>query len=141
MCLGEQLARTELFIFLPPLLQKFTFRPPENEKLSLKFRVSLTLAPVSHRLLCCSPRLKLLGQGVKESRKVGLSPLRHGACSEVREQHPVPLGQIPRTGHRGTCIQALPSQWDLEEISYIVIPFSSEDLKWTMIPSLKEKLL
>uniref|UniRef100_A0A8B9YQ53 Cytochrome P450 2J2 n=1 Tax=Bos mutus grunniens TaxID=30521 RepID=A0A8B9YQ53_BOSMU len=55
MCLGEQLARTELFIFFTSLLQKFTFRPPENEKLSLKFRVSLTLAPVSHRL-CAVPR-------------------------------------------------------------------------------------
>ncbi|XP_069449028.1 cytochrome P450 2J2-like isoform X2 [Ovis canadensis] len=55
MCLGEQLARTELFIFFTSLLQKFTFRPPENEKLSLKFRVSLTLAPASHRL-CAVPR-------------------------------------------------------------------------------------
>uniref|UniRef100_A0AAA9SWA0 Cytochrome P450 2J2-like n=1 Tax=Bos taurus TaxID=9913 RepID=A0AAA9SWA0_BOVIN len=55
MCLGEQLARAELFIFFTSLLQKFTFRPPENEKLSLKFRVSLTLAPVSHRL-CAVPR-------------------------------------------------------------------------------------
>ncbi|XP_060977721.1 cytochrome P450 2J2-like isoform X2 [Dama dama] len=55
MCLGEQLARTELFIFFTSLLQKFTFRPPENEKLSLKFRVSLTLAPVSHQL-CAVPR-------------------------------------------------------------------------------------
>ncbi|XP_070324185.1 cytochrome P450 2J2-like isoform X2 [Odocoileus virginianus] len=55
MCLGEQLARTELFIFFTSLLQNFTFRPPENENLSLKFRVSLTLAPVSHRL-CAVPR-------------------------------------------------------------------------------------
>ncbi|KAB0359668.1 hypothetical protein FD754_003824 [Muntiacus muntjak] len=55
MCLGEQLARTELFIFFTSLLQKFTFRPPENEKLSLKFRMSMTLSPVSHRL-CAVPR-------------------------------------------------------------------------------------
>ncbi|XP_055259214.1 cytochrome P450 2J2-like [Moschus berezovskii] len=56
MCLGEQLARTELFIFFTSLLQKFTFRPPENEKLSLKFRASLTNSPVSYRL-CAIPRV------------------------------------------------------------------------------------
>ena len=55
MCLGEQLARTELFIFFTSLLQKFTFRPPDNEELSLKFRMGLTLSPVSHRL-CAVPR-------------------------------------------------------------------------------------
>ncbi|XP_007106203.1 cytochrome P450 2J2 isoform X1 [Physeter macrocephalus] len=55
MCLGEQLARTELFIFFTSLVQKFTFRPPNNEKLSLNFRMSLTISPVSHRL-CAVPR-------------------------------------------------------------------------------------
>ncbi|XP_070324178.1 cytochrome P450 2J2-like isoform X2 [Odocoileus virginianus] len=55
MCLGEQLARTELFIFFTSLLQKFTFRPPDNEELSLKFRMGLTLSPVSHHL-CAVPR-------------------------------------------------------------------------------------
>ncbi|XP_057568626.1 cytochrome P450 2J2-like [Hippopotamus amphibius kiboko] len=54
-CLGEQLARTELFLFFTSLVQKFTFRPPKNEKLSLNFRMSLTLSPVSHRL-CAVPR-------------------------------------------------------------------------------------
>ncbi|XP_057639862.1 cytochrome P450 2J4-like isoform X1 [Chionomys nivalis] len=55
-CLGEQLARSELFIFFTTLLQNFTFKPPINEKLSLKFRNGLTLTPVSHRL-CAVPRL------------------------------------------------------------------------------------
>ena len=55
MCLGEQLARTELFIFFTSLLQKFTFRPPDNEELSLKFRMGLTLSPVSH-WLCAVPQ-------------------------------------------------------------------------------------
>uniref|UniRef100_A0A8C2P5I1 Cytochrome P450 2J2 n=1 Tax=Capra hircus TaxID=9925 RepID=A0A8C2P5I1_CAPHI len=55
MCLGEQLARTELFIFFTSLLQNFTFRPPENEKLSIKLRASLTNSPVSYRL-CAIPR-------------------------------------------------------------------------------------
>ncbi|CAH6790546.1 cytochrome P450 2J3 [Phodopus roborovskii] len=55
-CLGEQLARSELFIFFTALMQKFTFKPPVNEKLSLKFRMGLTLNPVSHNL-CAVPRL------------------------------------------------------------------------------------
>uniref|UniRef100_A0A8C8TJU4 Cytochrome P450 2J2-like n=1 Tax=Peromyscus maniculatus bairdii TaxID=230844 RepID=A0A8C8TJU4_PERMB len=54
-CLGEQLARSELFIFFTSLMQKFTFKPPVNEK-SLKFRMSLTLSPVSYRI-CAVPRL------------------------------------------------------------------------------------
>ncbi|KAM7324678.1 hypothetical protein ACRRTK_016983 [Alexandromys fortis] len=55
-CLGEQLARSELFIFITSLIQKFTFKPPVNEKLSLQFRMSVTLSPVSHRI-CAIPRL------------------------------------------------------------------------------------
>ncbi|KAM6219185.1 cytochrome P450 2J2-like isoform 1-T1 [Rhynchocyon petersi] len=55
-CLGEQLARTELFIFFTSFLQKFTFRPPANEKLNLKSRSAVTLAPVSYRI-CAVPRV------------------------------------------------------------------------------------
>ncbi|XP_052572650.1 cytochrome P450 2J3 isoform X3 [Peromyscus californicus insignis] len=55
-CLGEQLARSELFIFITSLIQKFTFKPPVNEKLSLQFRMSVTVSPVSHRI-CAIPRL------------------------------------------------------------------------------------
>ncbi|KAM6219189.1 cytochrome P450 2J2-like [Rhynchocyon petersi] len=55
-CLGEQLARTELFIFFIAFLQKFTFRPPPNEKLSLNFRAGITISPVSHRI-CAVPRV------------------------------------------------------------------------------------
>ncbi|CAO2588148.1 Cytochrome P450 2J6 [Lemmus lemmus] len=55
-CLGEQLARSELFIFFTALMQNFTFKPSVNEKLSLKFRMGLTLSPVSHHL-CAVPRL------------------------------------------------------------------------------------
>ncbi|XP_021016868.1 cytochrome P450 2J3-like [Mus caroli] len=54
-CPGEQLARSELFIVFTALMQKFTFKPPINEKLSLKFRIGLTLSPVSHRI-CAVPR-------------------------------------------------------------------------------------
>ncbi|XP_066232519.1 cytochrome P450 2J2-like [Saccopteryx leptura] len=54
-CLGEQLAKSELFIFFTSLLQKFTFQPPDNEELSLEFRLGVTNAPVSYRL-CAVPR-------------------------------------------------------------------------------------
>ncbi|XP_012662666.1 cytochrome P450 2J2-like [Otolemur garnettii] len=54
-CLGEQLARTELFIFFISFMQKFTFKAPDNEKLSLEFREGLTLTPVKHQL-CAVPR-------------------------------------------------------------------------------------
>ncbi|XP_012877718.1 PREDICTED: cytochrome P450 2J2-like [Dipodomys ordii] len=50
-CLGEQLARSELFIFFTSLLQKFTFKPPQNEKLSLKARMSIPHSPPSY-LIC-----------------------------------------------------------------------------------------
>ena len=68
MCLGEQLARTELFIFFTSLLQKFTFMPPENEKLSLKFRASLTSSPASYRL-CAIPRAWNCPEGKGKERK------------------------------------------------------------------------
>ncbi|XP_027457800.2 cytochrome P450 2J2 [Zalophus californianus] len=54
-CLGEQLAKSELFIFFTSLVQKFTFRTPNNEKLSLKFRTGLTISPVNHQL-CAVPQ-------------------------------------------------------------------------------------
>ncbi|XP_029395932.1 cytochrome P450 2J5 isoform X3 [Mus pahari] len=55
-CLGEQLAKSELFIFFSTLMQKFTFKPPINEKLSLKFRMGVNLSPVSYRI-CAIPRV------------------------------------------------------------------------------------
>ncbi|XP_075396066.1 cytochrome P450 2J2-like [Tenrec ecaudatus] len=54
-CLGEQLARSELFIFFTSFLQKFTFKAPANEKLTQKYKMGLTLAPASYRL-CAVPR-------------------------------------------------------------------------------------
>nr|KAF6381619.1 cytochrome P450 family 2 subfamily J member 2 [Pipistrellus kuhlii] len=53
-CLGEQLARAELFIFFTSLLQKFTFKPPDNEELSLEIRMGVTISPVEHRLRAVS---------------------------------------------------------------------------------------
>ncbi|XP_077202168.1 cytochrome P450 2J2 [Paroedura picta] len=54
-CLGEQLARMELFIFFTALLQKFTFQAPENVTLNLDFRMGLTLCPQPYRI-CILPR-------------------------------------------------------------------------------------
>ncbi|XP_051855520.1 cytochrome P450 2J4-like [Antechinus flavipes] len=54
-CLGEQLARAELFIFFTSLLQKFTFQPPPNTQLSLDFRFGLTISPVPYKI-CAIPR-------------------------------------------------------------------------------------
>ncbi|XP_010178715.1 PREDICTED: cytochrome P450 2J2-like [Mesitornis unicolor] len=44
-CPGEQLARTELFIFFTALLQKFTFQAPAASKLTFAFTLSLTRCP------------------------------------------------------------------------------------------------
>ncbi|XP_062437342.1 cytochrome P450 2J2-like [Rhea pennata] len=44
-CPGEQLARTELFIFFTALLQKFTFRAPAHVALTFEFTLSLTRCP------------------------------------------------------------------------------------------------
>nr|XP_061806329.1 cytochrome P450 2K1-like [Nerophis lumbriciformis] len=52
-CLGESLARMELFIFFVTLLQHFRFRPPAGvpeDRLDLTPRVGLSLGPTPHRL-------------------------------------------------------------------------------------------
>uniref|UniRef100_A0A8B9VWC5 Cytochrome P450 subfamily 2 J19 n=1 Tax=Anas zonorhyncha TaxID=75864 RepID=A0A8B9VWC5_9AVES len=54
-CPGEQLARTELFIFFTALLQKFTFQVPAGAKLSFAFTLSLTRCPRPFQL-CALPR-------------------------------------------------------------------------------------
>ncbi|XP_027708530.1 cytochrome P450 2J2-like [Vombatus ursinus] len=55
-CLGEQLARAELFLFFTCLLQKFTFQAPLNTKLSLDPEVRVTTAPASYQI-CAIPRV------------------------------------------------------------------------------------
>ncbi|XP_072199110.1 cytochrome P450 2J2-like [Excalfactoria chinensis] len=54
-CLGELLARAELFLFFTALLQKFTFQAPPDTILDLKFTMGMTLAPQPYKI-CAVPR-------------------------------------------------------------------------------------
>uniref|UniRef100_A0A8C2ZR00 Cytochrome P450 2K1-like n=1 Tax=Cyclopterus lumpus TaxID=8103 RepID=A0A8C2ZR00_CYCLU len=56
-CVGESLARMELFIFFVSLLQHFRFTPPSGvseDELDLTPRVGFTLNPVAHALCAVS---------------------------------------------------------------------------------------
>ncbi|XP_029939433.1 cytochrome P450 2J6-like [Salarias fasciatus] len=55
MCLGEPLAKMELFLFFTALLQRFTFSPPPGEKPSLEYTLGATRCPKPYRL-CAVPR-------------------------------------------------------------------------------------
>uniref|UniRef100_A0A4W6D3X5 Uncharacterized protein n=1 Tax=Lates calcarifer TaxID=8187 RepID=A0A4W6D3X5_LATCA len=54
-CLGEQLARMELFLFFTSLLQRFSFSAPAGEQPSLEFKLGATRFPKPYRL-CAEPR-------------------------------------------------------------------------------------
>ncbi|XP_076134266.1 cytochrome P450 2J2-like isoform X1 [Alosa pseudoharengus] len=54
-CLGEQLARMELFLFFTSLLHRFSFSAPEGVEPSLEFRFGVTRTPQPYQL-CAVPR-------------------------------------------------------------------------------------
>ncbi|KAL2089587.1 hypothetical protein ACEWY4_014275 [Coilia grayii] len=54
-CLGEQLARMELFLFFTSLLQRFSFSAPDGVEPSLDYRLGATLSPKPYQL-CAIPR-------------------------------------------------------------------------------------
>ncbi|XP_063056816.1 cytochrome P450 2J4-like [Engraulis encrasicolus] len=54
-CLGEQLARMELFLIFTSLLQRFSFSPPEGVEPSLESRLAVTHCPKPYQL-CAVPR-------------------------------------------------------------------------------------
>ncbi|XP_073332397.1 cytochrome P450 2J4-like isoform X2 [Pagrus major] len=54
-CLGEQLARMELFLFFTSLLQRFSLSAPPGEQPSLEFKLGAIRSPKPYRL-CAVPR-------------------------------------------------------------------------------------
>ncbi|KGL92893.1 Cytochrome P450 2J5, partial [Charadrius vociferus] len=54
-CLGELLARSELFLFFTSLLQKFTFQAPPNTTLSLQYKLGIAVGPQPYKI-CAVPR-------------------------------------------------------------------------------------
>uniref|UniRef100_G1KGI4 Uncharacterized protein n=1 Tax=Anolis carolinensis TaxID=28377 RepID=G1KGI4_ANOCA len=53
-CLGEQLARMELFLFFTTLMQKFTFQAPNGLRLSLDFKIGNALSPKPYKICAIS---------------------------------------------------------------------------------------
>ncbi|NWI93343.1 CP2J2 protein, partial [Pitta sordida] len=54
-CLGEVLARSELFLFFTSLLQTFTFQAPPDTTFTLQPMIGITMAPQPYKI-CAVPR-------------------------------------------------------------------------------------
>lgn len=61
-CIGEELARTELFLFFTAILQRFTLLPAPGVKLSTKGILGLTRRPAPYQLIAV-PRLMSSSNG------------------------------------------------------------------------------
>uniref|UniRef100_A0A3B5LMH7 Uncharacterized protein n=1 Tax=Xiphophorus couchianus TaxID=32473 RepID=A0A3B5LMH7_9TELE len=55
LCLGENLARMELFLFFTSFMQHFTFSMPAGVKVVMDYRAGVTLAPKPYKI-CITPR-------------------------------------------------------------------------------------
>ncbi|KAM4574935.1 cytochrome P450 2J6-like [Fundulus diaphanus] len=55
LCLGENLARMELFLFFTSLIQHFSFSMPAGLKVVMDYRAGITLAPKPYEI-CIKPR-------------------------------------------------------------------------------------
>ncbi|XP_067323961.1 cytochrome P450 2J1-like [Anolis sagrei] len=53
-CLGERLARMELFLFFTALIQKLSFQAPKGVKLSLDNKMNITLSPNEYHICAIS---------------------------------------------------------------------------------------
>ncbi|CAJ1060406.1 cytochrome P450 2J2-like [Xyrichtys novacula] len=56
LCLGENLARMELFLFFTSFMQHFTFSMPAGVKPVMDYHLGITLAPRQYEI-CATPRL------------------------------------------------------------------------------------
>ncbi|KAM4043265.1 cytochrome P450 2K4-like isoform 1-T1 [Anomaloglossus baeobatrachus] len=54
-CVGETLAKMELFLFFTSLMQKFTFQPcPEMKEFQVKRATGLSIPPIAQKICCVS---------------------------------------------------------------------------------------
>lgn len=59
LCLGENLARMELFLFFTSFMQNFTISMPDGMKPVMDYRFGITLAPKQYEI-CMTPRQEML---------------------------------------------------------------------------------
>lgn len=95
MCIGESLAKMELFLFFTSLLQHFRFTPPPGvteEELDLAPSVGFTLTPLPHEL--CAVRRHW--QQERELPPCDLGSLSHPRCKGCARWCRVKMSCIPR---------------------------------------------
>ncbi|KAI3364590.1 hypothetical protein L3Q82_011375 [Scortum barcoo] len=138
-CLGESLARMELFVFFTTLLQHFRFTPPpgvsENE-LDLTPRVGFTLNPSPHEL-CAVSCLPAAVSSVLVRLPPGLGPHRRSLLQHPTGRPRSPSAQVGGarlpSEERDQCIRAVPmfGALDVLLLVYLVsyISFSTQEAR------------